>query len=126
MAFYTDGNQLEWREVESGKLPSPRGFLRASLVDNTIFITGGTDGGYAALTTILSWDPSSESWQQAGVLPLGRSGHAAVTVPSSIIESECLAAKLLRSSSCDVTECCLSCMAYVLFAFASFLFRSLI
>ena len=41
VAFYTGDSQLEWREVETGKLPSPRYGLRAVLVDNTIFVTSG-------------------------------------------------------------------------------------
>ena len=40
-------------------------------------------------TAILSWDPSTESWQEAGNLAVGRANHAAVAVPSLIIESEC-------------------------------------
>ena len=91
VALYTGGSQLEWREVESGKLPSPRRGLRASLVDNTIFVAGGWDYDK---TSILSWDPASESWQPAGDLKVGRGFHAAVAIPSSIVESEC-SAKLL-------------------------------
>ena len=91
MAFYTGGSQLEWREVESGKLPTPRMALRAALVDNIIFVTGGWDDDHNGLTSILSWDPSTESWQQAADLAVGRYRHAAVAVPSAIIESECSA-----------------------------------
>ena len=93
MAVYSSGSHLEWREGETGKLPSPRGELRASLVDNTIFVTGGWDGD--GLTSILSWDPSTESWQPAGDLKVGRAYHAAVTIPSSIVESECTAKLLI-------------------------------
>ena len=95
VALYTGGSQLEWREVKTGKLPSPRYGLIASLVDNTIFVTGG-QGGFNGngLTSILSWDPVTESWQHAGDLKVGRSQHAAVVLPSSIIEPEC-SAKLL-------------------------------
>ena len=92
MALYTGGSHLEWREVETGKLPSPRYGLRASLVDNTIFVTGGQGGlGGNGLTSILSWDPATESWRPAGDLKVGRYAHAAVALPSSMIESECLA-----------------------------------
>ena len=64
MAIYTGGDRhLEWREVETGHLPTPR-------------------NGLKSLT---------ESWEQAGNLAVERSWHAAVAVPSSIIESECLA-----------------------------------
>ena len=43
MAVYSSGSQLEWREVEGGQLPSQRAGLRATLVDNVIFVTGGWD-----------------------------------------------------------------------------------
>ena len=90
MAIYTDGvSQLEWREVDSGNLPTPRGYLKAATVDNIIFVTGGQDFDGNILTAILSWDPSTESWQEAGNLKVGREYHAAVAVSSSIIESEC-------------------------------------
>ena len=90
MAIYTGGvSQLEWREVDSGNLPTPRDYLRAATVDNIIFVTGGRDYHGNTLTAILSWDPSTESWQEAGNLKVGRFDHAAVATPSSIIESEC-------------------------------------
>ena len=43
------------------------------------------------LIEILRWDPLTEAWEQAGNLAVERSWHAAVAIPSSIIESECLA-----------------------------------
>ena len=89
VAVYTAGvSQLEWREVESGKLPSPRGGLRAAMVDNVLYVTGGEDG-HMYLTPILSWDSTNESWEEAGNLVVARSYHAAVAVPSSLIESGC-------------------------------------
>ena len=81
--------------METGQLPSPRVGLKAALVDNTIFVTGGVDTyafdhDYASpITSILSWDPSSESWHPAGDLAVPRFYYAALAVPSSIIESEC-------------------------------------
>ena len=83
MAVYSSGGQLEWREVEGGQLPSPRWGLRATVVGDILFVTGGWDGGY--LTSILSWDPVAESWQQAGNLAVARYYHAAVAVPKSVI-----------------------------------------
>ena len=88
VASYTGGSQLEWRYVESGYLPSARIGMRAALVDNMIYVTGGYEYGNE-LTSILSWDPSTESWQPAGDLAVARHSHAAVAVPSTIIESEC-------------------------------------
>ena len=82
--------------METGKLPSPRYNLRAVLVDNTIFVTGGVDyPDFNHSTSILSWDPSTESWQLAGYLAVWREAHAAVAIPSSIVESECSAKLLL-------------------------------
>ena len=82
---------LEWREVEGGQLPSARDGLRATLVDQTIYISGGyktpPNGDYH--TSIMSWDPVAESWQPAGNLFVGRGEHAAVAVPSSTIAMYC-------------------------------------
>ena len=88
MAVYSSGSQLEWREVEGGQLPSPRTGLRATLVDDALFVTGGEDydGDYNYFTSILSWDPVAESWQHAGDLAVARSQHAAVAVSTSLVE----------------------------------------
>ena len=84
------GSQLEWREVETGRLPTPRLELRAAVIENHIYVTGGEDDDNNDLTEILRWDPSNESWQKAGNLAVARSWQAAVAITSSIIESECL------------------------------------
>ena len=91
VGVYTGSGQVEWREVAGGQLPEPRVGLQASMVDNIIFVTGGQDQDYNYLTSILSWDPSTESWRPVGDLKVGRTAHAAVALPSSIIESECSA-----------------------------------
>ena len=85
MAVYSSGGQLEWREVEGGELPQPRLGLRATLVSDILFVTGGADDFMVGLTSILSWDPVAESWQPAGDLAVGRWDHAAVAVPKSVI-----------------------------------------
>ena len=87
--FTGGGSQLEWREVGTGHLPTPRRGLDATVVDNHIFVTGGEDYGADPLPEILRWDPFTESWHQAGNLAVGRYFHAAVAIPTSIIESEC-------------------------------------
>merc|ERR1712037_854030 len=84
VAVYSSGSQLEWREVEGGQLPEPRWGLRATLVGEILFVSGGSNVNY--LTSILSWDPVAESWQQAGDLAVGRGDHAAVVVPTSLVE----------------------------------------
>ena len=95
MAVYSSGSQLEWREVEGGELPSPRSELRATLVGDLLFVTGGFDGPSPRchlgedgnrLTSILSWDPVGETWQAAGDLAVARYYHAAVALPSSLVE----------------------------------------
>ena len=78
--------------MEGGELPQPRVGLQASMVDNMIFVSGGSIEFHPHyLTSISSWDPSTESWRPVGDLKVGRTAHAAVAVPSSIIESECSA-----------------------------------
>ena len=59
------------------------------MVDNVLYVTGGeeSDDGIG-LNSILSWNPSTETWQPAGEMTMGRSGHAAIAVPSAILSSE--------------------------------------
>ena len=76
--------------METGQLPTPRIGLRAAVVDNHIYVTGGLDSQHN-LAEILRWDPSTESWQRAGSFVVERYYHAAVAIPSSLIESECSA-----------------------------------
>ena len=71
--------------METGNLPSARYYLRAA-VDNVIHVTGGRDRDNNYFTSILAWDSSSESWQHVGDLDVGRCFHAAVALPSSMIE----------------------------------------
>ena len=90
MAVYSSGGQLEWREVEGGELPSPRFFIRATLVGDILFVIGGSaDGFNDYLTSILSWDPVTESWQAAGDLAMARNYHAVVAVPTSTVAKFC-------------------------------------
>ena len=89
MAIFSGGTIHGWRDVED--LPSKRFGLRATSIDNIIYITGGQAlGDVSHPTSILSWDPVAESWEQAGNLVVGRSHHAAVAVPSSIVASACV------------------------------------
>ena len=89
VAIYTEGgSQLEWRET--GRLPTARQGLGAVVIENQFYVTAGQNDG-DSLTEILVWDPSTESWQHAGDLAVARFSHAAVAIPSSIIESECSA-----------------------------------
>ena len=77
--------------METGQLPTPCWGLRATVVDNDLYVTDGFHHGFINLflTAILRWDPSTESCQQVGHLQVSKAEHAAIAVPSSIIESEC-------------------------------------
>ena len=87
VAIYTDGSQtLEWRET--GQLPTPKYGHRAAVTDNILYVTGGFDGDNS-LASILSWNPSTETWQSEGEMALAKDHHAAVAAPSSILSSEC-------------------------------------
>merc|ERR1712079_599013 len=59
IATYTSSSALSWRIVETGDLPSARADLRAAVVENVLYITGGLDGS-DYLTEILSWDSLQE------------------------------------------------------------------
>ena len=95
VAIYTDGSQqLDWRLT--GQLPTPRQGPRAAVVDNILYVTGGDVGDYNnPLNSILSWNPSTETWQPAGELSVKRFQHAAVAVLSVILKSECSAMLLV-------------------------------
>ena len=41
-------------------------------------------------TTVLMWDPSSETWSEIGSLKFGRAYHASVAVDTSLFSFECL------------------------------------
>ena len=86
MAVYSSGGQLEWREMEGEQLPSERYGLRASVVSDVLFVTGGRDNDGNCLTSIFSWDPAAETWQPAGDLAVARYNHAAVAVSASLVE----------------------------------------
>ena len=84
--YYNDPSgeiALQWEEV--GHLPRPSYGLRASVIDNTIFVTGGS----GQPDSILSWNSMNQSWIQEGTLSVGRYQHAAAAIPLSIIQSEC-------------------------------------
>ena len=62
--------------------------MAAAVVDNVLYVTGCEDDD-DYLSSILSWNPSTESWQPAGDLAMARGWHGAVAVPSAILSSEC-------------------------------------
>ena len=89
VATHTSGVPLQWREAETGNLPTPRGALRATTVDNIFYVTGGQDDNSDYLSSILYWNPATESWGLAGYLSVARAYHGATAVPSALLSSEC-------------------------------------
>ena len=85
IATYTSSSALSWRIVETGDLPSARSGLRAAVVENVLYVTGGEDSD-GPLSAILSWDPFQEKWTHAGDLKVARFNHAVVAIPSNAIE----------------------------------------
>ena len=84
VAVYSAGSPLVWREVEHGELPSPRYGLRATVVGDVLYVSGGYDSNNY-LTSVLSWNPAGETWQEVGNLAVGRYYHAAVVVPDAFV-----------------------------------------
>ena len=84
MAVYSAGSLLVWREVEGGELSTPRSGLRASVVNNILYVSGGVYD-QVQLTSVLLWNQAGQAWQEAGHLAVGRHIHAAVSVPLSLI-----------------------------------------
>jgi len=58
-------------------------------LDNTFYLIGGLDSNKKGRREILSWDPHSEDWVEAGELKLGRGGHAVTTVPLEAAKQHC-------------------------------------
>ena len=77
VAVYSADTPLFWRKVEGGELPSPRLGLRATVVGDVLYVTGGKLGYNNLLTSVLSWNPAGETWQEVGNLAVGRFYHAA-------------------------------------------------
>ena len=89
VAVYSAGSPLVWREVEGGELPTPRQGLRATVVGDVLYVTGGLDNynwwDDYYLTSVLSWNPAGETWQEVGNLAVARGDHAAVAVPAEVV-----------------------------------------
>ena len=85
VAVYSAGSPLVWRKVEGGELPSPRNGLRATVVGDVLYVSGGVDSNGNDLTSVLSWNPAGETWQEVGNLALARDFHASVAVPAEVV-----------------------------------------
>ena len=85
VAVYSAGSPLAWTGVEGGELPTPLYGPRATVVDDVLYITGGSEED-KRLTSVLSWEPAGQTWQEVGNLTVARDQHAAVAVPTSFID----------------------------------------
>jgi len=86
-AEYPDSTELmvdfkPWRPAAN--LPFPRFGLRAASLDNKVFLFGGSQAGNRSasyLNSILSYEPDTDTWQEAGTMTVGRHGHAVAVFP---------------------------------------------
>ena len=58
------------------------------MVNNILYVSGGYSSGFQS--TILSWNPSGESWTEVGNLRVARGYHAVVAVPDLPSTMKCL------------------------------------
>jgi len=75
-------NFKPWRPAAN--LPSPRFGLRAASLDNKVFLFGGSQAGNRSasyLNSILSYEPDTDTWQEAGTMTLPRRYHAVTVFP---------------------------------------------
>merc|ERR1711988_1549700 len=83
-AKYLDSTELmvdfePWRPAAN--LPSPRRGLQAASLDNKVFFFGGEDSSRSDLDSILSYEPDTDTWQEAGTMTLPRKYHAVAVFP---------------------------------------------
>ena len=71
--------------VQVAALPSPRHVVYGATIGNVFYITGGTP----TKTSVVSYDPESDSWQEAGTLSLPRAHHGATAVPLDAMKTFC-------------------------------------
>ena len=78
-----------WRLAE--ELPGPRKHPAGVNAGGVLYITGGGDPDdyRGALSEILSWEPETQSWLQAGNMAEGRRDHAVTAVPQSVVTQYC-------------------------------------
>ena len=60
------------------------------MVNNILYVTGGENSDGSALSTVLSWNTSRESWTEVGNLKVARYYHAVVAVPDLPSTMKCL------------------------------------
>jgi len=81
-AGYLDSTELmvdfkPWRPAAN--LPSPRDGLRAASLDNKVFLFGGNS--HSDLDSILSYEPDTDTWKEAGTMNVPRRDHAVAVFP---------------------------------------------
>ena len=76
-----------WREA--GELPGARQALRGVSLGDRLFMTGGKDPSDSDLTSVLVWQPDTESWLPAGNMAEGRRHHAVTAVSATFIRDHC-------------------------------------
>jgi len=75
-----------WRHANP--LPGPRSGGKGVSLAGVVHFVGGAVG-FSRLSSILSWDPVSETWSEVGQLESARSFHAVAEIPESLVEEFC-------------------------------------
>ena len=77
--------------VQVAALPSPRHVVYGVTIGNVFYITGGHLHSVTTVTTtsVVSYDPKSDSWQEAGTLSLPRAHHGTTAVPLDAMKTFC-------------------------------------
>lgn len=74
-----------WRFV--GPMPRGRRGTRGVTIGGVFYVSAGWEGGN--LNAIVSYNPESESWQEAGSLTKGRHWHGGAAVPLHALKDHC-------------------------------------
>ena len=75
----------QWRErIE---MPAPKALHTASVIDGKIYVIGGyfkKDNEFKKLSTIESYDPTTDRWTQEQNLPVGKWGHKTEVIDGQV------------------------------------------
>ena len=77
--------------VQVAALPSARYDVHGVTVGDVFYVTGGTSyiDSIHPRKSIVSYDPESDSWQEAGTMIMNRASHGATAVPLDAMKIFC-------------------------------------
>lgn len=89
--YLLDLKTMNWRGMQTyGQKPSPRAYHTLSIVQNQVFVIGGSNNKYSSDNHLYILDLDSREWREieprnGEPWPLGRMNHTAVTIGSRIV-----------------------------------------